>query len=349
MGSIILTGGTGFIGSHTCISLLELGYKVILIDSFINSYEIIKANLINLAKYKNIDPNNLSFFNIDINDKKALEKIFLDQRNQGNPIDTVFHFAGLKSVSDSFLNFNEYWRVNVCGTFNIVELMLKYDCFNMIFSSSASVYNYQNKTNFKESDSTNPISPYGKTKLTIEQYLKDAFNAYPSKLRIACMRYFNPVGSHNSYLIGELPKSNKNNIFPNLCKISFGEIDKLNIFGRDWNTRDGFCVRDYIHIMDIARGHIDVFKYLINRDPEFIILNLGSGKGVSVLEVINAFQEINNCKIPYQIKKRRMGDVDSLVADNSYAYNLLGWKPKYSLRDMCFDSYNWYKKIKNLY
>ena len=346
MYTILVTGGLGFVGSHTCAALIEEGYKIIIIDSLINSYKNILNNLLKLKKKLN-SSSHISFFNIDINNKDQLQELFINEINKGNKIGAIFHFAGLKSVSESFDNSYQYWITNVGGTLNIIEMMKRFDCNYLVFSSSASVYDHKIKTKLVENNPTKPNSPYGRTKLSIEILLKDLSISFPKKFKIACLRYFNPVGAHQSYLIGELPKSNKNNLFPNLCRATFGQISYLDVYGNDWDTLDGSCLRDFVHILDIARGHIDVFNYLIKSNQGFLILNLGSGKGYSILEVIDTFEKINKCNIPIQFLPKRIGDVQSLIADISHAKKVIGWFPKFGLTEMCLDSFSWYKAVIN--
>ena len=344
--TILVTGGLGFVGSHICADLINEGYKIIIIDSLKNSYKKIFNNLLIISKKSNYK-SDISFFNIDINNKNQLENLFNNQLKKGNKIDAIFHFAGLKSVSESFKNPTQYWITNVGGTLNIIEMMKKFDCNYLIFSSSASVYDHRIKTKLVENDETKPNSPYGRTKLLNEILLEDLSKSFPNKFKIACLRYFNPVGAHQSYLIGEFPKLNKNNLFPNLCRVAFGEIAYLNVYGNDWDTKDGSCLRDFVHIIDIARGHIDVFNYLIKNNEGFLILNLGSGKGFSILEVIDTFEKKNKCKIPLKFLPRRIGDVSSLIADISYSKKIISWLPKLGLSEMCIDSFSWYKKVIN--
>ena len=346
MFTILVTGGLGFVGSHTCAALIEEGYKIIIIDSLINSYQDNFNNLLTFSKKVN-SKSEISFFNIDINNKEKLEELFLKAIKEGNKIKAIFHFAGLKSVSESFLNADKYWITNVGGTLNIIEMMTKFDCNYLVFSSSASVYDFKKKNKLVENDNTHPNSPYGRTKLSNELLLRDLCGSFPKKFNIACLRYFNPVGAHKSYLIGELPKLNKNNLFPNLCRAAIGEIEYLNLYGNDWDTADGSCIRDFLHIEDLARGHIDIFNYLLKNEQEFLILNLGSGEGFSILEVIDTFEKTNKCKIPLKILPRRIGDVQSLISDISYSKKVIGWFPRFGLKEMCSDSYFWYKLISN--
>ena len=339
MKTILATGGTGYIGSHTCLELLKKGYKVIILDNLVNSSEKVISKLNFLLNDKNLH-NNLTFIKGDINDEKLLDHIFKLAKEKYEPISCVMHFAGLKSVSESLSNPLQYWHNNVGGSIILFKLMEKYECRTVIFSSSATIYQINEDKLLNESSPINPINPYGQTKLAIERLLKDLFDK-GDNWRIANLRYFNPIGAHQSGLIGENPKGMKNNIFPILNGVAIGEIEKLKIYGNNWSTYDGTGVRDFIHVMDLAEGHIKALEYLENNEPQILNLNLGTGKGTSVLGLIKIFENVNKVKINYEFTNRRKGDYGIVIADNSLAKSLLKWTPKKSLEDMCVDGWRW--------
>jgi len=341
MKTILATGGTGYIGSHTCLELLKKGYKVIILDSLVNSSEKVICKINFLLNDKNIN-NNLTFIKGDINDEKLLDHIFNLAKEKYEPISCIMHFAGLKSVSESFSNPLQYWHNNVGGSIILFKIMEKYECRTVIFSSSATIYQISENKLLKESSPINPINPYGHTKLAIERLLKD-LSGKGNDWRIANLRYFNPIGAHQSGLIGENPKGIKNNIFPILNGVATGEIEKLKIFGNNWPTYDGTGIRDFIHVMDLAEGHIKALEYLENNEPQTLNLNIGTGKGTSVLGLIRIFENVNKVKINYEFTNRRKGDYGIVIADNSLAKSLLKWTPKRSLEDMCQDGWNWKK------
>ncbi len=341
MKTILATGGTGYIGSHTCLELLKKGYKVMILDSLVNSSEKVISKINFLLNDKNIN-NNLTFIKGDINDEKLLDHIFKLAKEKYEPISCVMHFAGLKSVSESLSNPLQYWQNNVGGSIILFKLMEKYECRKVIFSSSATIYQINEDKLLNESCPLNPINPYGQTKLAIERLLKDIFDK-GDDWRIANLRYFNPIGAHQSGLIGENPKGIKNNIFPILNGVAIGEIEKLKIYGKNWSTCDGTGVRDYIHVMDLAEGHVKALEYLENNQPQILNLNIGTGQGTSVLGLIRIFENVNKVKINYEFTNRRKGDYGIVIADNSLAKSLLKWTPKRSLEDMCQDGWNWKK------
>tara|TARA_Y100000589_G_scaffold331513_1_gene385397 strand:+ start:594 stop:1649 length:1056 start_codon:yes stop_codon:yes gene_type:complete len=344
MKSILITGGAGFIGSHTCLSLIKKGYHLYVIDSFINSSHL---SLSNVVKILEIDGYNarrfLNIFRGDIKNKSTIRDVFLKSISDKKPIQSIIHFAGLKSVAESVKKPCLYWETNLISSLNLIELMIDFNCLNIVFSSSATVYGLNNKSPIKENGILNPYNPYGKTKLAIENLLNDVFQSN-KRLKVANLRYFNPVGAHPSGFIGEDPKGIPNNIFPIIAKVAIGKSEKLNVFGNDWPTIDGTGIRDYIHVMDLAEGHINMLEFLINNQPQIVNLNLGTGIGTSVLQLINTYEKVNNIKIPFQFVQRRSGDVAELVADNSYAKHLINWSPKKDLKDMCKDSFNWQLK-----
>ncbi|MDA9707773.1 UDP-glucose 4-epimerase GalE [Prochlorococcus sp. AH-736-K21] len=342
MKHILVTGGAGFIGSHTCVELLEKKYNITIVDSFINSSPVSidkVKKIVNKSKfYLN---NHIELIEGDIRNKSFLENLFHNNKNKGNSFDAVIHFAGLKSIKESILNPSDYWFTNVIGTFNLVKAMEENYCHTLIFSSSASVYKVLKDGKYIENSNILPDNPYGETKATVEKFLKNIFNSDNKKWKIGCIRYFNPIGAHESGLIGENPQINHNNIFPLINNVAIGRAEKLNIFGKDWPTKDGTPVRDYIHVMDVAQGHIKVLEYLESSEPQILNLNLGTGIGTSILELIDTYKEVNKIQIPYDFVDRRIGDVATLIADNSLAYSLLGWKPQKSLEQMCIDGWKW--------
>tara|TARA_Y100001968_G_scaffold5736_1_gene5031 strand:- start:268 stop:1299 length:1032 start_codon:yes stop_codon:yes gene_type:complete len=337
---ILVTGGSGFIGSHTCLVLLERGYELLVIDSEINSSRE------TLDKFKSIIHisstelrTNLKFIKGDVRDLYFLNNVFSDSKKESKSIQAVIHFAGLKAVGESIINPILYWDVNVNGTINLLKVMESYECRTIIFSSSATIYSSSSKSPIKEDAKIEPISPYGNTKAVVEKILENLYESNPNKWRISTLRYFNPIGAHPSGLLRENPVGFPNNIFPIITKVALGQLKELNIFGKDWDTNDGTGVRDYIHVMDLAEGHSIVLDYLLKKSPQLINLNLGTGRGTSVLELINTFQRVNNVKVPYSFTSRRKGDVCSAFADNELAKNLLDWIPKRNLDDMCRDGW----------
>ena len=346
MNTILATGGLGFIGSHTCISLLENNFNIYIIDSLINSsrnnLEAIKkiCNLLDDSFNKRI-----TFFEGDILDKKLLKHIFDEALISKNPIQAVLHFAGLKSVNESILDPISYWETNVYGTVNLLSVMKEYKCKKLVFSSSATVYKPIVEQLIKENSELGPINPYGSTKLAVENMLGDLVKDKSHDWKIINLRYFNPVGAHSSGLIGESPKGKPNNLFPILLKVAAKEYKSLSIFGKDWPTNDGTCVRDFIHIVDLAEAHISALEYILDSPPILINLNVGTGHGHSVLEVVETFKKVNKCEFKYSFESRREGDAPYLVADNKLALSTLNWYPKRNLSDMCKDAWRW--KINN--
>ena len=339
---ILVTGGAGFIGSHTCLVLLEKGYEVIVIDSYVNSYKKSLERIIKLLKLnKEINGVNLKIVKLDIRDEKSLGKLFLEYQSSGKPIEAVIHFAGLKSVKDSVVNPLEYWDVNVNGTLNLIRVMNKYKCKTIVFSSSATIYGLSNNRPLKENTEIKPINPYGRTKVAIEQLLNDAYDSNPNEWKIANLRYFNPIGAHTSGMIGEASIGIPNNIFPYITQVAAGIHDKLTVYGNDWPTLDGTGIRDYIHVMDLAEGHIYALEYLNENENQIINLNLGTGIGTSVLELVETFQRVNNINISLEFASRRVGDACTVIADNNLAVSLLGWSPNRSIEEMCIDGWRW--------
>lgn len=328
---ILLTGSCGYIGSHTLVELLDRGYEVVGIDNFSNSKREVIDNI------KKITGKDFVFYEGDVCDKTILEKIFNE-----NKIDIVIHFAGYKAVGESTLKPLMYYRNNIDSTLSLLEVMDEHNCHNFIFSSSATVYGKPHTLPIKENFPLSTTNPYGTTKLTIEYILKDLYKSN-NDWNIVILRYFNPVGAHKSGLIGENPNGIPNNLMPYIVKVANKEYDHLNVFGNDYDTPDGTGVRDYIHVVDLAVGHIKAIDDILN-NCGLDIFNLGTGNGYSVLDIVNSFEKVNNVEVPYEIKPRRDGDIDACYADPTYAYEKLGFKASHSLDDMCKDSYNYVNK-----
>jgi len=341
MKRILITGGAGFIGSHTSLALLEKGFDLVILDSLVNSKIDVIENIKKITSLKNKNlKNKIEFFKSDLRDKDCIYDIFKKAKSELRSIDAVIHFAGLKAVAESVEKPFKYWDVNVKGSLNLFSVMEMFECKTIVFSSSATVYGKSNKFYLSEDDAINPINPYGKTKAAIENILSDIFKGPSRNWRIANLRYFNPVGAHPSGLIGEDPIGVPNNIFPIINLVAKGKQEVLKIYGNDWETRDGTCLRDYIHVMDVANGHIKTLEYLMHFDETFINMNLGTGKATSVMELVNIFQEVNKVKLPFKIVERRKGDLSICVADNTLIKEKLAWFPEKNLAEMCKDSWN---------
>ena len=348
MARILVTGGSGFIGSHTCLLLLEKGHELFIVDSYINSSKLAIENICKILEKKNINFNNkLHIFDLDLRNINEIESLFKKVSESGKTIDGVIHFAGLKSVSDSILFPLDYWDANVKSTINLLKVMDFFRCRTIIFSSSATIYRPVNNQLISENNLIDPINPYGETKVVIEKILKNIFVNSSEKWKIMNLRYFNPIGAHDSGLIGESPKGKPNNIFPLIIATAIGQIKEFKIFGKSWPTKDGTPIRDYIHVMDVADAHISAFEFLRKNQAQFLNINLGTGKGTSVLELIKVFEKINSVSIPYRFVENRNGDSGYLVADNSLATKLLNWQPSKSLQDMCKDGWIWAKNYPN--
>jgi len=349
MKRILLTGGLGYIGSHTCLEFLNKYYKITIIDSLINSKIDTVEKIEKIAEEnQNKSIENLNFEYGDIRDFEFLDNLFNSIYSKGNSFDGVVHFCGLKSVEESVSNPLIYWDVNVAGTINLLKVMKKYGCYNLVFSSSATVYGNAKKFPIKESFEINPVNTYGNTKAIIEKILIDLKNEYSSNFNIAILRYFNPVGAHSSGLIGDSPVGEPNNIFPILNKIAASENKKFYIFGDDWPTRDGTCIRDFIHVMDLAEGHLLALEFLKRNKNQIVIFNLGSGKGTTVLELVRTFQKVNNIYFPISYGPKRKGDVAILIADINFAKDTLQWEPKRDITTMSKDSWNFFLKNNNI-
>ena len=341
MKRILVTGGAGFIGSHTCFTLLENNYELFVLDSFVNSEPVALKRVINLLKKNNNGKENLHIINGDLRDIKTIEKVFEETENEKNPISGVIHFAGLKAVSESVENPIKYWDFNLISSINLLKIMDKYNCRTIVFSSSATVYGLNSTATISENNPLNPTNPYGNTKLVIEKLLHDVYISSPESWRIANLRFFNPIGAHESGLIGENANGKPNNIFPYILQVASGNLPYLEIYGKDWPTHDGTGVRDYIHVMDLAEGHSAALNYLFENKPQTININIGTGKGTSVLELVNIFEKTNRVKVPVIFTKPRKGDLGSVIADNSLALEALNWLPKRDLNKMCEDGWRW--------
>ena len=342
MKTILVTGGAGFIGSHTCLRLLENKYKVCVIDSFQNSSKKALERVKKIFKDdKEIFKSNLEIFEGDLCNKSFLEKVFKIIILKNSSIDGVIHFAGVKSVSESIKKPIFYWRTNLLGTINLLEIMSKYNCTNFVFSGSATVYNQNENFLLNEKSALCPINPYGNTKLSVEILLKDIFQSSNKDFKFASLRYFNPIGAHPSGMIGEDPVGIPNNIFPLITNTALGIQKELKIFGNDWPTLDGTPIRDYIHVMDVAESHLKVLEYLMSKKRKCLNLNIGTGKATSVLELISTFEKVNNVKIPFAFSERRSGDACHIVADNRSMISKFKIFPKYNLEDMCRDGWKW--------
>ena len=346
--SILITGGTGFIGSHTCVSLLESNYSLILIDSNCNSSPR-SINGIEKIFFKKIFDfqERLKFFKGDIRDEKFLKKVFLYAEKIKKPIRSVIHFAGLKAVNESINNPMLYWDVNVGGTLNLLKIMNFNNCRTIVFSSSATIYGKNSNMLLTEKSEISPINPYGHTKATIEIILRNIFESMKDSWRIANLRYFNPIGAHPSGLIGEDPSEEPNNLFPYICRVAIGKYPNLRIYGKDWPTFDGTGIRDFVHVMDVADSHKFALEYLFNNKPQCLNLNIGTGKGTSVLELVKVFEKTNKCEIPYLFETKRSGDLASVIADNQLAKKKLKWSPQRDIVDMCRDGWLWQQKNPN--
>lgn len=335
--NVLLAGGAGYIGSHTCVELINAGHDVIIADNFSNSCP--EA----VTRVEEITGRKIPLYEADVCDKTAVEKIFSE-----NKIDAVIHFAGLKAVGESCEKPIEYYRNNIDSTLTLLESMKKHGVNNFIFSSSATVYGTSETVPLVETMPTgSPTNPYGWTKLMMEQILTDTASANPD-MSIVILRYFNPIGAHESGRIGEDPNGIPNNLMPYITQVAAGRLESLGVFGNDYPTHDGTGVRDYIHVVDLAKGHVKAIDYSAEHKGTEIF-NLGTGTGYSVLDIVKAFSKINNIEIPYVIKPRRSGDIAECYADASKAAKILGWTAEKTLEEMCRDSWNWQSKNVNGY
>ena len=327
MSKILVTGGTGYIGSHTVVELVENGEDVVIVDNFSNSSPDV------LDRLEEITGKRVRFYEVDILDEEKLEQVFKE-----NEIESVIHFAGLKAVGESVAKPVEYYHNNITGTLVLLKLMQKYNCKKIVFSSSATVYGNPEKLPIKEDFPLSTTNPYGSTKLMIENILQDV-NVADQDFRVAILRYFNPIGAHKSGLIGERPNGIPNNVMPYIVKVATGEYEKLTVFGNDYPTPDGTGVRDYIHVVDLAQGHLKALDK-IREEKGVKIYNLGTGHGYSVLDLVQNFEKTNNIKVNYVIGARRPGDIPACYADASKAEKELGWKAKKNIEDMCKDTWH---------
>jgi UDP-glucose 4-epimerase len=340
MAHLLITGGAGFIGSHTCVVFLEAGHRLLVLDDFSNSSPIALQRVTELAGVP-LAGEQLQLIRGNVRDGALLERLFSEAKASDNPIEAVIHFAGLKAVAESLADPLRYWDVNVCGSRTLLAAMDAHACRTIVFSSSATLYGYPDSIPIPETAAVQPINPYGHTKAVVERMLADLAASAPEKWRIACLRYFNPVGAHPSGHIGEDPLGIPNNLFPFISQVAVGAREQLKVFGGDWPTPDGSGVRDYIHVMDLAEGHNKALDCLLAEDPQLLTLNLGSGKGASVLEVVRAFEAASGRSVPYTIVDRRPGDAAFTVADPALAEARLGWRTSRTVADMCRDGWAW--------
>lgn len=337
MANLLLTGGAGFIGSHTALVLLEAGHQLVVLDDFRNSSPE------SLRRVEQLSGKKISLVAGDICHPASLQRAF-----SNIPIDAVIHFAGLKAVAESVAKPLLYWQVNLEGTRLLLQAMASAGCRSLVFSSSATLYGIPDQVPIPESAAIKPINPYGHSKAAVEQLLAD-LAASEAGWRIARLRYFNPVGAHPSGQIGEDPLGTPNNLFPYVSQVAVGRRAELQIFGSDWPTPDGTCIRDYIHVMDLAAGHQAALDVLLAEAPQLLTLNLGSGQGCSVLEVVNAFADASGVAIPHRLVDRRPGDAAITVADPALALARLGWRTKLDLAAMCRDGWAWQQANPNGY
>lgn len=325
---VLLTGGAGYIGSHTCVELIKAGYETVIVDNCSNSDPSV------LARLEEICGTPIPFYPIDAADSEAMDHVFSE-----HSIDAIIHFAGYKAVGESVVNPLKYYRNNLNSALTILELMDKYRVKNIVFSSSATVYGAPRTVPIGEKAPENCTNPYGRTKRMIEQIIEDVSSAN-AEFTAVILRYFNPIGAHESGKLGDDPNGIPNNLMPYITRVAAGTLDRLSIFGGDYPTRDGTGVRDYIHVVDLAEGHVAAIRYAeLNKGTETI--NLGTGVGYSVLDMIHTFERANQVEVPYQIVKRRPGDVAVCYADSAKARELLGWKAVRNLEDMCKDAWNY--------
>lgn len=329
--NILVTGGAGYIGSHTVIELLNENYEVIVIDNFSNSKPEV------LKRIKEITNKDFKFYEIDLTNKDDIEIIFKE-----NHVDAVIHFAGYKAVGESTENPIKYYYNNVIATINLCDIMQKYFVHKMVFSSSATVYDLKNKSPLTEEMTLGATNPYGRTKIIVEQILKDIFDSNNS-WSISLLRYFNPIGAHESGKIGEDPNGTPNNLMPFITQVAVGKRDELVVFGNDYDTPDGTGIRDYIHVCDLAKGHIKALNHILN-NIGIESYNLGTGTGYSVLDIVRNFEKVTGMKIPYKFSERRPGDIAACFADVEKANKILGWKAEKNIEEMCKDSWRWQQK-----
>lgn len=331
---VLVTGGAGYIGSHTVVELLNEGDEVIIVDNLVNSKES------SLDAIKKITNKDFKFYKVDLRDRENLEKIFEENKD----ISAVIHFAGLKAVGESVSKPLEYYDNNIYGTLVLLETMKKYNVKKIIFSSSATVYGNPKTVPIKEDFPLSATNPYGQTKLMLEQILTDVYVS-DNEWSIVLLRYFNPIGAHESGLIGEMPNGIPNNLMPYINQVAFGKLDHLSVYGDDYDTPDGTGIRDYIHVVDLAKGHLKALKRA-NNVTGVEAYNLGTGTGYSVLDIVKNFEKATGQKVKYEITKRRPGDIAECYADPTKAEKILGWKAEKTLEEMCRDSWNFTKNVK---
>ncbi|MDQ0414639.1 UDP-glucose 4-epimerase GalE [Mesobacillus stamsii] len=334
--TILVTGGAGYIGSHTCVELLNAGYEIIVVDNLMNS----KLETVN--RISELAGKSFPFYQVDLLNEQGLETVFIE-----NEIDTVLHFAGLKAVGESVRVPLKYYHNNLTGTINLLNTMKKYDVTRLVFSSSATVYGMPEKVPISEDFPLNALNPYGRTKLMMEQILTDLQQA-DQNWSIALLRYFNPIGAHESGMIGEDPNGVPNNLMPFITQVAVGKLPELQVFGNDYPTTDGTGVRDYIHVVDLARGHVKALEK-VAASTGVESFNLGTGKGYSVLEMVAAFEKASGIPIPYKMVEPRAGDAAICFADPTKAQKELNWSAEKNLREMCEDSWRWQSKNPNGY
>jgi UDP-glucose 4-epimerase len=333
-GTILVTGGAGYIGSHTCVALLDDGYDVVVIDNLVNS------NRKSLERVEQITGKRVAFYEADVRDAAALEQIF-----DRHPISGAIHFAALKAVGESVAKPIDYYQNNIGSLLTLLDVMRQRNVKQFVFSSSATVYGVPESSPIDESFPLSATNPYGQSKLIAEQILRDV-EVSDASWRIATLRYFNPVGAHESGLIGEAPGGIPNNLMPYVAQVAVGKREKLNVFGGDYDTPDGTGVRDYIHVVDLAQGHIKALDALAKLDKSFVV-NLGTGQGYSVLDVVRSFEKASGRKVPYEIAARRPGDIGQCFANPAAAERLLGWRAQYGIERMCVDHWRWQERNPN--
>lgn len=336
--AILVTGGAGFIGSHTCVELLNAGYEIVVVDNYYN------ANPKSLERVKELTGKDFKSYECDIRDSEGMDKIFKE-----NKIDAVIHFAGLKAVGESCQKPIEYYDNNIGGTLKLCDVMRNNGCKNIVFSSSATVYGMKNVSPLKETMKTGgTTNPYGTTKYMIEIILEDIYKS-DNEWNVTLLRYFNPIGAHESGRIGENPSGIPNNLMPYITQVAIGKRPFLSVYGNDYDTPDGTCIRDYIHVVDLADGHVKSVNNILDGKKGVQIFNLGTGKGYSVLDIVKAFSKAYGKELPYKIAPRRPGDLAVCFSDPTKAKEVLGWEAKRGIDDMCRDSWNWQSKNPNGY
>lgn len=336
--AILVTGGAGFIGSHTCVELLNAGYEIVVVDNYYN------ANPKSLERVKELTGKDFKSYECDIRDSEGMDKIFKE-----NKIDAVIHFAGLKAVGESCQKPIEYYDNNIGGTLKLCDVMRNNGCKNIVFSSSATVYGMKNVSPLKETMKTGgTTNPYGTTKYMIEIILEDIYKS-DNDWNVTLLRYFNPIGAHESGRIGENPSGIPNNLMPYITQVAIGKRPFLSVYGNDYDTPDGTCIRDYIHVVDLADGHVKAVNNILDGKKGVQIFNLGTGKGYSVLDIVKAFSKAYGKELPYKIAPRRPGDLAVCFSDPTKAKEVLGWEAKRGIDDMCRDSWNWQSNNPNGY